>query len=78
MENFSFGNSSGIPLARTVFSINGTYEFVPYTVFHVRRITFFLVNRVENQNEPKQPQKWWLFGFVLVFNSPTAMGGTDY
>ena len=40
-----------------------------YTVFRVRRITFFLVNRVENQNEPKQPQKWWPFGFVLVFNS---------
>ena len=28
----------------------------PYTVFRVERITFFLVNRVENQNGPKQPQ----------------------
>ena len=39
-----------------------------YTVFRARRITFFLVNRVENKNEPKRPQKWWPFGFVLVFN----------
>ena len=40
-----------------------------YTVFRVRRITFFLVNRVENQNEPKQLQKvvavWVRFGFQL-------------
>ena len=40
-----------------------------YTVFLARGITFFLVNRVENQNEPKRPLKWWPFGFVLVFNS---------
>ena len=25
------------------------------------------MNRVENQNEPKRPQKGWPFGFVLVF-----------
>ena len=35
---------------------------------------FFLVNRVENQNEPKRPQKWWPFGFVLVFNSAYGNG----
>ena len=45
-----------------------------YTVFRARRITFFLVNRVENQNEPKRPQKWWPFGFVLVFNSAYGNG----
>ena len=38
-----------------------------YTVFRARRITFFLVNQAENQNEPKR-QQWWLFGFVFVFN----------
>ena len=49
-------------------------DFFPYTVFRARRITFFLVNRVENQNEPKRPQKWWPFGFVLVFNSAYGNG----
>ena len=39
---------------------------------------FFLVNRVENQKEPIRPQKWWPFGFVLVFNSAYGNGGTDY
>ena len=40
-----------------------------YTVFCARRISFFLVNRVEDQNEPKRPPLLWPFGFVLVFNS---------
>ena len=32
----------------------------PYTVLRVERITFFRVNLVENQNEPKRPveKKW--------------------
>ena len=47
---------------------------IRYTVFRARWITFFLVNRVENQNEPERPQKWWPFGFVLVFNSAYGNG----
>ena len=39
-----------------------TYK-VLYTVFGARRITFFLVNRVENQNEPKRPQSDGRYGF---------------
>ena len=49
-----------------------------YTVFRARWITFFLVNRVENQNEPIRPPLQWPFGLVLVFNRPTVMEGTDY
>ena len=45
-----------------------------YTVFRASRVTFFVLNRVENQNEPKRPQKWWPFGFVLVFNSAYGNG----
>ena len=37
---------------------------------------FFLVNRVENQNEPKQPQSGRLGSFWFS-TRPTAMGGTD-
>ena len=51
-----------------------SWMLVVYTVFRARRITFFLVNRVQNQNEPKRPQKWWPFGFVLVFNSAYGNG----
>ena len=39
-----------------------------YMVFRTSRVTFFLVNRVENQNEPKRPQNgvaWVRSGFQL-------------
>ena len=49
-----------------------------YTVFRARRITFFLVNRVENQNEPKRPQGGGRLGSFWFSTRPTAMGGTDY
>ena len=49
-----------------------------YTVFRARRITFFLANRVENQNEPKRPQGGDCLGSFWFSTRPTAMGGTDY
>ena len=49
-----------------------------YTIFRARRITFFLVNRVENQNEPKRPQSGGRLGSFWFSTRPTAMGGTDY
>ena len=49
-----------------------------YTVFRARRITFFLANRVENQNEPKRPQGGDRLGSFWFSTRPTAMGGTDY
>ena len=51
---------------------------VNYTVFRARRITFFLANRVENQNEPKRPQGGDRLGSFWFSTRPTAMGGTDY
>ena len=50
----------------------------PYTVFRARRITFFPVNRVENQNEPKRPQGGGRLGSFRFSTRPTAMGGIDY
>ena len=38
----------------------------------------FLVNRVENQNEPKRPQSGGRLGSFWFSTRPTAMGGTDY
>ena len=52
--------------------------YPPDTVFRVSRITFFLVNRVENQNEPKRPQSGGRLGSFWFSTRPTAMGGTDY
>ena len=49
-----------------------------YTVFRVRRITFFLVNRVENQNEPKRPQSGGRLGSFWFSTRPSADSGTDY
>ena len=49
-----------------------------YTVFSVRWNTYFLVNRVENQNEPKRPQSGGRLGSFWFSTRPTAMGGTDY
>ena len=48
------------------------------TVLRARRITFFLVNRVENQNEPKRPQGGGHLGSFWFSTRPTALGGTDY
>ena len=39
-------------------------QWDPYTVFRARRNTFFLVNLVENQNEPKRPQSGGRLGSV--------------
>ena len=48
-----------------------------YTVFRVRRITFFLVNRVEDQNEPKTATEvvavWVRFGFQLGLRQTPAL-----
>ena len=49
-----------------------------YTVFRASRVHFFLVNRVENQNEPKRPQSGGRLGSFWFSTRPTAMGGTDY
>ena len=49
-----------------------------YTVFRVGRVTFFLVDRVENQNEPIRPQIGGRLGLFWFSTGPTAMGGTDY
>ena len=38
----------------------------------------FLVNRVENQNEPKRPQSGGRLGSFWFSTRPTAMGSTDY
>ena len=53
-------------------------QWDPYTVFRARRNTFFLVNLVENQNEPKRPQSGGRLGSVWFSTRPTAMEGTDY
>ena len=52
--------------------------FVQYTVFRARQITFFLVNRVENQNEPKRPQGGGRLGSFWFSTRPSAYTGTDY
>ena len=44
-----------------------------YTVFHVGRITFFLVNPKRTQTESGGH-----FGSFWLSTRPTAMGGTDY
>ena len=49
-----------------------------YTVFHASRYTFFLVNRVENQNEPKRPQGGGRLGSFWFSTRPSADTGTDY
>ena len=51
---------------------------VAYTVYRARRITFFLVNRVENQNEPKRPQGGGRLGSFWSSTRPWADTGTDY
>ena len=47
-------------------------------VFRVGRITFFQVNRAENQNEPKRPQSGGRLGSLWFSTRPSVMGGTDY
>ena len=56
------------PYAGEGFAIEKGGTIYPYTVFRAGRITFFLGNRVENQNE----------GSFWFSTRPTAMGGTDY
>ena len=60
------------------FALKKGGTIYPYTVFRTRRITFFLVNRDENQNEPKRPQGGGRWGSFWFSTQPTAMGGTDY
>ena len=50
----------------------------PYTVLRVGRITFFLANRVEHQNEPKRPQSGGRLGSFWCSTRPSADTGTDY
>ena len=55
---------------QTVSMVSAPCETTPiYTVPRARRITFYLVNRVENQNEPKRRQSGGRLGSFLVFNS---------
>ena len=51
---------------------------VEYTVFRARRITFFLVNRIENQNEPKRPQSGGRLGSFWFSTRPSADTDIDY
>ena len=51
---------------------------VGYTVYRARQITFFLMNRVENQNEPKRPQGGGRLGSFWFSTRPSADTGTDY
>ena len=56
----------------------GVKHTLIYTVYRARRITFFLVNQVENPNEPKRPQSGARLASVWFLKRLTAMGGTDY
>ena len=60
------------------FALKKGGTIYPYSVFRARRITFFIANRVENQNEPKRPQSGGRLGSFWFSTRPTAMGGTDY
>ena len=60
------------------FALKKDGTLYPYTVFSTRRITFFLANRIENQNETKRPQGGGRLGSFWFSTRPTAMGGTDY
>ena len=44
-----------------------------YKVLRARRITFFQVNRIENQNEPKRPQSGGRLGFQLGLRQTLAL-----
>ena len=50
---------------------------IPYTVFRARRITFFLANRVKNQNEPKRPQSGDRLGSFWCSTRASADTGTN-
>ena len=52
--------------------------YAHYTVFRVGRFTFFLVNRVENQNEPKRPKGGGRLGSFWFSTRPSANTGTGY
>ena len=54
-----------------------SHSLAPYTVFRVGRITFFRVNRVKNQNEPKRPQSVDHLGLLWLSNRPSADSGTE-
>ena len=56
--------------------INNVLVFT-YTVFLAWRITFFLANRVENQNEPKRPQSGGPLCSFWFSTRHRAMGGTE-
>ena len=67
-----------ILLSLNLLSSPFTVSPIVYTVFRAIQITIFLVNRVENQNEPKRPQCGGRLGSFWLSTRPTAMGGTDY
>ena len=77
-----FGVMNEIPFTQIIFgSIRGlphiTY-LILYMVLRVKRVTLFLVNRVENQNEPKRPQSVGRLGSFWFSTRPFAETGTDY
>ena len=76
-QRLDFSMCSNLQVVCQVILKSATRE-VLYPVFRVDRITFFLVNRVENQNEPKRPQSGGRLGSFWFSTRPTAMGGTDY
>ena len=49
-----------------------------YTVFRASRVTFFLVNRVKNQNKPKRPKSGGCLGSFWFSTLLLADTGTDY
>ena len=64
---------------RTKFRTRDTPKmYHSYTVFRVSRVTFFLVNRVKNQNEPKRPKSDGRLGLLWFSTRPLADTGTDY
>ena len=65
-----------------IFPVIQTHAYsnphAPYTVFRVGRITFFLVNRVRNQNDSKRPQSVGRLALFWFFTRCLADSGTDY
>ena len=55
-----------------------SYYVIQFSVKQFRQDTFFLVNRVENQNEPKRPQSAGRLGSFWFSTQPSADTGTDH
>ena len=65
------------PYAGEGFAIEKGGTIYSYTVFCTKRITFFLANRDENQNEPKPPQGGGRLGSFWFSTRPLANTGID-